>query len=100
MSQQAADDAVKYIIFLADANTLFDVALGIYDFDLVLAVAQNSQKVRAFKGPGRVHKLKHVLDRIPESTYRFCENSEHMIRIISATRLTIISTASLALSAI
>lgn len=36
---------MKYIIFLADANTLFDVALGIYDFDLVLAVAQNSQKV-------------------------------------------------------
>lgn len=45
LNQQAADDAVKYIIFLADANTLFDVALGIYDFDLVLAVAQNSQKV-------------------------------------------------------
>lgn len=45
MSQEAAEAAVKYIIFLADANTLFDVALGIYDFDLVLAVAQNSQKV-------------------------------------------------------
>lgn len=45
VSQQAADEAVKYIIFLADANTLFDVALGIYDFGLVLAVAQNSQKV-------------------------------------------------------
>lgn len=40
-----AEDAVKYIIFLADANKLFDVALGMYDFELVLAVAQNSQKV-------------------------------------------------------
>lgn len=48
VSQQAAEEAVKYIIFLADANTLFDVALGIYDFGLVLAVAQNSQKVGSF----------------------------------------------------
>ena len=45
IDSEAAEDAVKYIIFLADTNKLFDVALGIYDFELVLAVAQNSQKV-------------------------------------------------------
>lgn len=40
-----AEDAVKYIIFLSDANRLFDLALGMYDFPLVLMIAQHSQKV-------------------------------------------------------
>ena len=41
----AVEDAVRYIIFLVDADTLFDVALGMYDFSLVLLVAQHAQKV-------------------------------------------------------
>lgn len=45
----AVEDAVKYIIFLVDANTLFDVALGMYDFSLVLLVAQHAQKVRSLE---------------------------------------------------
>ena len=40
------EEAVKYIIFLVDANSLFDTALGMYDFSLVLMVAQHAQKVR------------------------------------------------------
>lgn len=40
------EDAVKYIIFLVDADRLFDTALGMYDFSLVLMVAQHAQKVR------------------------------------------------------
>lgn len=36
---------MKYIIFLVDANTLFDLALGMYDFSLVLMIAQHAQKV-------------------------------------------------------
>ncbi|KAI0314583.1 IKI3 family-domain-containing protein [Amylostereum chailletii] len=38
------EEAVKYIIFLVDANTLFDIALGMYDFSLVLMIAQYAQK--------------------------------------------------------
>ncbi|KAF8058697.1 pol II transcription elongation factor [Lyophyllum atratum] len=38
------EDAVKYIIFLVDANGLFDTALGMYDFSLVLMIAQHAQK--------------------------------------------------------
>jgi IKI3 family len=41
------EDAVNYIIFLVDADTLFNVALGMYDFSLVLMIAQHAQKVRA-----------------------------------------------------
>ena len=42
---EVVEDAVKYIIFLSDVNQLYDVALGMYDFQLVLMVAQYSQKV-------------------------------------------------------
>lgn len=45
----AVEDAVKYIIFLVDADTLFDVALGMYDFSLVLLVAQHAQKVSSLE---------------------------------------------------
>ncbi|GJE98183.1 IkappaB kinase complex IKAP component [Phanerochaete sordida] len=38
------EEAVKYIIFLVDANSLFDTALGMYDFSLVLMIAQHAQK--------------------------------------------------------
>ncbi|KAJ2960629.1 hypothetical protein NQZ79_g4082 [Umbelopsis isabellina] len=39
-----AEEALSYTIFLCDADRLFDVALGMYDFSLVLMVAQQSQK--------------------------------------------------------
>lgn len=45
MSPSLVEDAVKYIIFLVDADRLFDTALGMYDFSLVLIVAQHAQKV-------------------------------------------------------
>lgn len=38
------EEAVKYIIFLVDANSLFETALGMYDFSLVLMIAQHAQK--------------------------------------------------------
>ncbi|KAJ3255625.1 hypothetical protein HK103_006150 [Boothiomyces macroporosus] len=43
-SVDSADTALKYLIFLVDVNKLFDVALGMYDFSLVLMVAQHSHK--------------------------------------------------------
>lgn len=42
--QDIVEDAIKYIIFLSDVDRLFDVALGMYDFRLVLMIAQYSQK--------------------------------------------------------
>ncbi len=39
-----ADEAVKYALLLVDVNELYNIALGMYDFDLVLLVAEKSQK--------------------------------------------------------
>ncbi|XP_065836923.1 elongator complex protein 1-like isoform X2 [Oscarella lobularis] len=39
-----ADEAMKYLVVLVDVNRLYDVALGTYDLNLVLMVAEKSQK--------------------------------------------------------
>jgi elongator complex protein 1 len=39
-----ADKAVEHICFLADVNKLYENALGLYDLELALLVAQQSQK--------------------------------------------------------
>lgn len=38
------DGAIEHICFLADVNRLFDNALGLYNLELALLVAQQSQK--------------------------------------------------------
>ncbi|KAH7963389.1 hypothetical protein HPB52_020884 [Rhipicephalus sanguineus] len=38
------DAALKYLFYLVDRKDMFDVALGTYNFDIVLMVAENSQK--------------------------------------------------------
>ena len=43
-----SEEALKYILFLVDVDRLYDVALGMYDFQLVLMVAEKSQKVSLF----------------------------------------------------
>lgn len=40
-----AEEALKYALFLVDVDQLYDVALGMYDFQLVLMVAEKTQKV-------------------------------------------------------
>ena len=41
---QLAGEALRFILYSVDVNVLFDLALGTYDFDLVLMVAEKSQK--------------------------------------------------------
>ncbi|XP_051043786.1 elongator complex protein 1 [Phodopus roborovskii] len=40
----SAEEALKYLLLLVDVNELYDHSLGTYDFDLVLMVAEKSQK--------------------------------------------------------
>ena len=37
--------ALDHTLFLVEINKLYDVALGMYDFDLAVMVAEKSQKV-------------------------------------------------------
>uniref|UniRef100_A0A8C9YDU8 Elongator complex protein 1 n=1 Tax=Sander lucioperca TaxID=283035 RepID=A0A8C9YDU8_SANLU len=40
----SAEEALKYLLFLVNVNDLYEHSLGTYDFDLVLMVAEKSQK--------------------------------------------------------
>lgn len=44
-SSVTTDEALRYLLYLVDVNDLYNVALGTYDFELVLMVAEKSQKV-------------------------------------------------------
>jgi len=44
----AAERAAEHICFLADVNKLYDHALGIYDLDVAMLIAQQSQMVLYF----------------------------------------------------
>nr|XP_045600138.1 putative elongator complex protein 1 [Procambarus clarkii] len=40
----SADEGLRHLLYIADVNELYNVALGTYDFDLVMMVAEKSQK--------------------------------------------------------
>lgn len=53
----SAEEALKYLLFLVDVNDLYDHSLGTYDFDLVLMVAEKSQKVCLSPNLGSISSL-------------------------------------------
>lgn len=55
-SSGSAEEALKYLLLLVDVNKLYDAALATYNFDLVLMVAEKSQKVKHFLN---IHALKN-----------------------------------------
>ena len=42
--KKLVDDGIRFLAYMVDVNTLFDVALGTYDFEIVMMVAEKSQK--------------------------------------------------------
>jgi hypothetical protein len=82
------EDAIKFIIFLSDVDRLYDVALGMYNFQLVLMIAQYSQKVRhtLFAMPFRFSDG----SRIQRNICLSCENCVRWIGTSSDSASTII----------
>ncbi|KAI9223448.1 IKI3 family-domain-containing protein [Blastocladiella britannica] len=74
----AAEKALKYTIFLVDVDTLYDVALGMYDFALVLMVAQKSHK-----DPREYLPFLQSMRALPEP-YRFYAIDAHLKRPVRA----------------
>ena len=56
-----SEEALKYVLFLVDVNQMYDIALGMYDFDLVLMLAEKSQKVRIEVHPYMNVKLRIII---------------------------------------
>lgn len=74
----ASDEALKYLLYMVDVNHLFDVALGMYDFDLVLLVASKSQK-----DPKEYIPMLNELNEMDEDYRRFTIN-KHLKRFNKA----------------
>ena len=57
-----SEEALKYVLFLVDVNQMYDIALGMYDFNLVLMLAEKSQKVRIEVHPYMSVKLQILVE--------------------------------------
>lgn len=76
--ESMADKAVEHICFLADVNKLYDTALGLYNLDLALLVAQQSQK-----DPREYLPFLQNLQSLPEIRRRFALD-DHLQRYAKA----------------
>lgn len=94
-----AQDALKYLLYLVNVSELYDVALGMYDFQLVLFVAQKSQKdpkeyipflneLNNFEENYRKYKIDHHLKRFDKALEHItkcgAEKLEECLNLISA----------------
>lgn len=62
----STEEAVKYSLLLVDVNELYNIALGMYDFELVLLVAEKSQK-----DPKEYLPFLNELQRLPVDYQRY-----------------------------
>lgn len=79
-ANKEADDAVKYLLYLIDINVLYNIALGMYDFHLVMFVAQKSQK-----DPKEYVPFLNELNKLP-SLYAKYKIDCHLKRYAKAIR--------------
>lgn len=67
----SSDEALKYLLYMVDVTQLFDIALGMYDFELVLLVATKSQK-----DPKEYIPMLNELNEMDENYKRFTINKQ------------------------
>lgn len=75
-----AKEALKYLLYMVDVNVLYDTALRMYDFDLVILVAENSQK-----DPKEYFPFLEELHNLEEN-YRKFKIDGHLKRYTSALK--------------
>ncbi|XP_052742615.1 putative elongator complex protein 1 isoform X2 [Bicyclus anynana] len=76
----SSDEALKYLLYMVNVDNLFDVALGMYDFDLVLLVANKSQK-----DPKEYVAMLNELSEMDENYKQFTIN-KHLKRFEKAVQ--------------
>ncbi|WDK09737.1 IKI3 family protein [Colletotrichum graminicola] len=76
--EKMAEKAVEHICFLVDVNRLYDNALGLYNLDLALLVAQQSQR-----DPREYLPFIQNLHKLPDLRRKF-EIDDHLDRRVKA----------------
>ncbi|KAJ5889926.1 hypothetical protein N7504_010736 [Penicillium tannophilum] len=77
---EQADGAIEHMCFLTDANRLYSHALGIYDLELTLLVAQQAQM-----DPREYLPFLRKLQQLPETRRQF-EIDNHLSRFTKALK--------------
>ncbi|KAJ5907824.1 hypothetical protein N7495_000506 [Penicillium taxi] len=75
-----ADDAIQHMYFLTDSNRLYSHALGLYDLELTLLVAQQAQM-----DPREYLPFLRKLEQMPEGRRQF-EIDNHLSRFTKALK--------------
>lgn len=75
-----SDEAVRFLLYMVNVDELFNVALGMYDFDLVLLVANKSQK-----DPKEYIPMLNELNAMEENYKKFTIN-KHLKRFDKAVK--------------
>ncbi|KAI0453178.1 IKI3 family-domain-containing protein [Xylaria acuta] len=76
--EQLAEKAIEHICFLADVNTLYDEALGLYHLELALLVAQQGQR-----DPREYLPFMQNLHQLPKLRMKFAID-DHLNRHVKA----------------
>ena len=71
VESEQVETAVEHVCFLTDVNKIYDTSLGMYNLDLALAVAQQSQK-----DPREYLPYLQSLQALPETEQRFRVNDD------------------------
>lgn len=97
----SAEEGIRHLLYISDVNELFDVALGTYDFDLVMIVAEKSQKdpkeylpflnelkqldenYMKFKINVHLHRFQKALECLKESS----DHHEECLKLIVSEKL-------------
>ncbi|KAJ5812211.1 hypothetical protein N7474_008512 [Penicillium riverlandense] len=77
---EQAEDAIEHMVFLTDANRLYSHALGLYDLELTLLVAQQAQM-----DPREYLPFLRKLQQLPELRRQF-EIDNHLSRFAKALK--------------
>lgn len=92
-SPAQAEEAIEHMCFLTDAHHLYKNALGLYDLELTLLVAQQAQKVMNTSHNPRNAYIVYILlimNRIRVNTSPSYESSRHYQNFVGNLKSTTI----------
>uniref|UniRef100_A0A3Q2D9B7 Elongator complex protein 1 n=1 Tax=Cyprinodon variegatus TaxID=28743 RepID=A0A3Q2D9B7_CYPVA len=93
----SAEEALKYLLFLVNVNDLYEHSLGTYDFDLVLMVAEKSQKdpkeylpflnmLKTLEPNYQRYTIDKHLKRYRKALVHLSKSEEHFIEVLQLVK--------------
>ncbi|XP_012270137.1 putative elongator complex protein 1 [Orussus abietinus] len=78
LEKRKSEEALNYLLYLTDVNVLYDIALGMYDFEMTMLIASKSQK-----DPKEYIPFLNDLKKLESNYMKYCID-KHLMRYESA----------------